>query len=198
MYQNANRNSSLKTIGLQVLLAGLLLLNISCGTKEIQLNSDHKVAPPDLELPDDTHFDIQFQIKQVGDQSYYLTTALELDEGSYVISPFSEDTFYLKFNIFLEENEFFTLNDPLIEVPPSIIEFDTIIETPVRFVRQNTIYKQPIKINQQEDFNTTGMVELLVEPSCIPYQVDFTLSYQSGALNIQKTETRFHPSYKGR
>lgn len=198
MNQNTNQGFCFNTKWIQVLVFSVLLITISCGAKELPNPSEQKMTTPTLELPDDTHFDIQFETKQVGYQRYYLTAALTLDEGSYVISPFSEDTFYMHFNILLDENDFIKAYQPILETPASVIEFDTIIKTPVRFVRQNTTYKQAIKIKKQDDFTTKGIVELLVEPSCIPYHVEFTLSYQSGALNIQKTETRFHPSYKGR
>ncbi len=150
--------------------------------------------------PNDPSFDLNFKLERIDFSSAecFLSANINFPSGSFVISPYSKDDFYMPFDLSFDESDHFVKVDSLREIPKTFEEFDTIIQKQVRFVRGNTIYKQKIKLQTKEDFEVTGRVEFLLEPICIPYIVDFVISQNEGVMKIKKTKTRTHPSYKGR
>ena len=84
----------------------------------------------------------------------------------------------------------------MIETPNSVEEFDPIIEAPVKFVRVNTTYQKRLKITKGEDFEVDGLVEFLLEPICVPYDVAFKISYKNGKMKVEKTKTVISSEYK--
>lgn len=144
----------------------------------------------------DPSFDIQLQIDQIDEDDYNLSATVKLDKGSYIISPYSTDSFYLAFMLSIPENNYFTTNSMLLEFPTSIPEIDPILNKPVRFVRKTTTYKQKIKVSEKDDFEVTGLIEFLLEPSCVPYDVEFTISNRSGKMEVKKMKTFISKEYK--
>jgi hypothetical protein len=134
-------------------------------------------------------FDIKFQVDKVDEEQYSFSTSLELDSGAYVVSPFSEDEFYGPFQISILDSRHLFVDESLLEIPKSVEENDPYINVPVRFVRENTVYKQNIKLLTEEDFEVSGLIEFILEPSCKPYSVEFILSYHSDTMTIEKTKT---------
>ena len=174
-----------------------LFLFVACGaidnyqsskvTRTAQTTNKKKIEFP---------FDLQLQLDEVENNFYNLSVAIELDSGSYIISPFSKDSTYLHFSIAMEDNRYLIADETLLEIPSSVEEFDPILNEPVKFVRVNTTYKQQIKVLSQENFQVAGLIEFLVEPSCIPYDIEFVLSSQVGKLNVKKTKTFISKEYK--
>jgi len=91
----------------------------------------------------------------------------------------------MHFDIVLEENEYLYEFPSLAEMPPSIEQFDSIVKQKVRFVKEHCMYRKSLKVLSEESFNILGRVAFLVEPICLPYYLEFTLSQQSGLLHIQ-------------
>lgn len=143
-------------------------------------------------------FEIKFNLEKLSEKEYYLVATLALEEENFTVSPFSADSFYLPLTIHLDRTEQLKPSDNILEIPNSIPEVDPIINKVVRFVRDNTTYKQSLEVLSESDFKTTGFVELLVEPSCVPYYVEFDIIYQNGDLAVEKTETKIAPYYKGK
>jgi len=81
------------------------------------------------------------------------------------------------------------VGDTLIEIPSSVQEYDPILEEEVRFVRESTTYKRNLTIVQQDDFEVSGLVWFVLEPSCVPFQVEFIISKQAGEMSVIKTNT---------
>ena len=125
-----------------------------------------------------------------------LVTSLELQDGNYVISPFSKDSVYGHFEIKISKNDKLLVDKTIVEKPSSIEEFDNIIKERVHFVRENTSYTQHFSITGQDDFEVTGLIEFVHEPACIPYDVGFVLRYRSGNLTVEKTKTKISDEYK--
>jgi len=177
-----------------------LLVSIACGTVESQDSIPDEVTF--LKFDDfkigDYPFDVKLEMEEINEEEYFITTTIVLlKKGSYIVSPFSKDSTYMHFALLIEDQEHFTINDDLLEIPSSVEEFDPILDMQVRFVRVPTVYKQKIKITNQADFEMSGLVEFLVEPACVPYHVEFSISQIDGKIIIEKTKTSFHPSYKG-
>jgi len=141
-------------------------------------------------------FDIKIEIEKTDDKKYELSTTIELKDGNYIISPYSEDDIYLHYSITIPKNNNLIVDEKLIEIPASIPEIDPILNIPVRFVKETTTYKQEIEVTTEKDFEVSGLIEFLVEPSCIPYDVEFLISHQSGIMEVKKTKTAISKEYK--
>ncbi len=141
-------------------------------------------------------FDVNFQIDQLNKEEYNLSVTIELNDGAYIISPFSKDTTYGHFYFTLRDNKHLIFDNQLLETPNSVEEFDPILEAPVKFVRVNTTYQKKIKLAKQDDFKVTGLVEFLLEPICIPYDVEFVISYRDGKMEVKKMKTVISSEYK--
>lgn len=174
-----------------------LLLIISNFTLTGQLNEGLSFNIENNKPVDDS-FDVNFQIEKSSSDTYTLAIALELEGENFVISPFSKDGVYGPFEISLTENRHLTATGKLQEIPLSIEEHDPIINQPVRFIRQNTTFKQKLKLTSKHDFEVSGRVWFVLEPSCIPYEVDFQIYYSDGKMIIKKTKTAIAKEYKGK
>jgi hypothetical protein len=42
----------------------------------------------------------------------------------------------------------------------------------------------------------SGLIEFLLEPSCVPYDVEFVSSYRSGVMKVKKIKTSISKEYK--
>lgn len=161
------------------------LFSISCATEKKQTE---KTQEP---------FGVSFQLDRVEDNIYNLSVNIELEKGTYIISPFSKDTTYGQFEISIPENEYFSVYKEITETPNSVEEIDEVLKTPVKFVRVNTTYQKKIRLTSKAMFEVNGMLELLLEPSCVPYDIPFTISIHSGKLKVDKKNTVVSPEYKG-
>ena len=142
-------------------------------------------------------FDIKFNIESLKANEYNLAATVKLNKGDYIISPFSTDGFYLNFSMKLDNSTHFLIDGELTESPKSIPEVDPIINKPVRFVRANTIFKQKLKVEKQGDFEVSGLVEFLLEPSCVPYDVAFVLASKAGKMTVKDVKITISEEYKG-
>jgi hypothetical protein len=184
---------------MKYLIYTIIILNtlflISCGqseeqnttitesTKEVtsQENDPYSIAKQ--------HFKVSFQLEKVDDEHYNLIAAINLDSGCYVISPYSPDSIFLPFELSIPENNYITTDSTLTELPTTTEEYDSIAELQVKYAKVNTTYTQKLILHSQDDFQVEGKIGLLIEPSCVPYQIDFVLSNQSGELTVTKTKT---------
>jgi hypothetical protein len=141
-------------------------------------------------------FDIQLDMEKLDGNEYELAVAIKLNKGDYIVSPFSTDGVYGTFSLVIPKTSYLKVDKRLSENPESLPEIDPIINKPVRFVRVNTTYKQKMKVTNEEDFEVSGLIELLLEPSCVPYDMEFKLSYKSGELIAKKTKIFISKEYK--
>jgi len=175
-----------------------LLFCIACTSQNNQSNDVSAIVEKDNSKVINEPFGIEFQIEKLADNEYDFLVTIELESGSYIISPYSQDNTYMHFDLSINDTENLIVREELLEIPNSVTEFDPILLEPVRFVRVNTTYKQKLKVVKQDDFEVAGLVGFLLEPICIPYEVEFMISYHSGKMKVKKTNIKTHPSYKGR
>lgn len=176
----------------------LFCLTTNCATDNHKPNSGEQTNTIKPSLENDKGFDLSFHVNPKADSNYDFLIDLKLDSGNYIISPFSKDNFYMPFSLVLDKNTHLHIDQAILEIPKSKIELDTIINLPVRFIRTNTQFIQKVNVRTSDDFEVLGKVEFLIEPSCIPYSIDFMISQQDGKMAIKKTKTGFHPSYRGK
>lgn len=179
-----------------------LLLTIITGTN-CQSNNDkpviklEKIQALKKFSPLQESFDLKLDIKKVNDKEYTLINTIELENDSYVISPFSKDEVYGHFTVSLVENKHLDLEDSIIEFPESVEEYDSIIEEKVRFVREKTIYNQNIKLIETGDFEVRALTWFLIEPQCVPIDVEYVISYKEGKMEIKEKKISISKDYKG-
>lgn len=141
-------------------------------------------------------FHIGLDLAAVAPDQYFLEVELEMDTGNYVVSSSSTDNIYGHFEIGIADSPHLRAEAPLEEIPRSVEEFDPIIQQPVKFIRQNTLFKQLLAVSGQEDFTLNGLIEFVLEPSCVPYEVAFSLTRRDGKLTLTKTKTAISQAYK--
>ena len=139
---------------------------------------------------------IDLSIEKIDDSSYNLITIIELGEESYIYSPFSNDEFYLPLTFNLNDNKNFVLEDKLQEEPLSKPEIDPYLNTPIQYVRCNTTYNQKIKIVNSNDFSYKGLIEYLLEPSCVPYDLEYEIKQVDGELFVEEIGVKVSEEYK--
>ncbi|RMG80270.1 MAG: hypothetical protein D6714_14995 [Bacteroidetes bacterium] len=114
----------------------------------------------------------------------FLVADIWIEEGSWVVSPFSEDGIYGNFSLTIADTKVIFAEGPPSEIPESVPEFDGIVNSPVRFVRGKATYKQKLQVATSDDFEVPGAVWFVLEPSCVPYQIDFTVAQRAGQIMI--------------
>lgn len=182
----------------KLIIISLLVFSASCSSKKESIDKSNELAKTNVANDPIGSFEVSFQIDKLAKDQYNLAVALDLDGGAYVISPYSKDDTYLPFSISIPENEYFVANNKLIEKPIAVEEFDSILKTPVKFIREDTSFEQSIRLVGQEDFEVSGLISFLLEPTCIPYDVAFTMVYHNGSMSIEKTNTAIAAVYYGK
>lgn len=173
------------------LIVSILLLSLfGCTERNPPTTQSPKIVQVEEVALVDSSFDILFHTEKIDQERFRLATTIELSDSSYVISPYSQDDVYGHINISLRDHRNLIVGESLQEIPNSVEEYDPILEEPVRFVRETTTYQQALQIVKNEDFDLSGLVSFVLEPSCVPYEVKFLLSYHSGEMIIKKTNTR--------
>ncbi len=142
------------------------------------------------------YFNLEFSIDGSTENNKVLSIELSLNNGSYIISPNSNDNFYGPLTIFHSPGDNYIVKPELIEIPSSHPEMDTLINSFVNFVRVNTKYQQIIEIKNTEDFVTRGILEFVLEPSCIPYDVEFEIEQRNGLLTVTKLDTKVSEEFR--
>lgn len=180
----------------RIFLFLFLLFSISASTANCQSNMTNATVKNDQFKITEYNFDIKLQIDKEDKDQYILAATIDLCKDCFVVSPFSEDETYGHFDISIAKTSNLIADDLLLEIPSSMEEFDPILNRQVKFVRINTTYQQKIKVLTEDDFEISGLIWFVLEPSCVPYDVEFTLSYRSGIMEIKKTKTSISKSYK--
>jgi hypothetical protein len=99
---------------------------------------------------------------KINEDHYSLSATIELDSGSYVISPYSTDEFYLPFGMVINDTSALIVQGDLLETPDSVEEHDSYLNLPIKVVRVNTTYQQNLKIASKDDFEVPGLIEFLL------------------------------------
>lgn len=170
---------------------------LSCNQTARSTQQEIEIPTPVLSDSESTldSFNISLQVLRVEPTKCMIAITLDFHYGSYIYSPYSTDSFYLNFNLSLEENSSTTFIGKLEENPESIVELDSLIKKSIRTNREKTIFTHAVEVLSTEDFQAAGQIEFLLEPSCRPYIIEFDLTQSLGELKITKTSTRFNYSY---
>ena len=131
------------------------------------------------------HFDILFDVEEQGSGVYNLNFTVELDSGYYFVSPHSNGH-HQRLLFSIENTDSLILDGELSEFPRTFEEYDDLSGKLGRYARETTKYSQNLKINTENDFELSGLIWFEVRPICQPYEIEFTISCQSGKLEVSK------------
>lgn len=181
----------------KVIVLLFLLFSIGCTTEKQQPKSTTSTIKTTeseifniLTKPDEPiirePYDIGFQIDKLDNNQYILVVSIQLDKGSYLVSPFSNDSYSGRFDISIKDVGNLIMNDTLLEIPRSAEEIDPWGKGLVNLVKENTIYKQKFTILAKDDFEVSGFIRFVIEPLCTMEEVKFIISNNSGKLKVEK------------
>ena len=139
-----------------------------------------------LTLPE--NFDIRAGGRVQGD-TVLLDIAVDVPEGSYVISALSDRDYLGKFQLRWEEAGMMALSE-LTEDPPSTLGWEPWdnVHTPMLF--SPTRIHQPWLMPERLD-TVKGSVFFVLEPQCVPYALDIHIVPSTGSI----TQGLVHPHY---
>lgn len=142
-------------------------------------------------------FNLNLNIKQLRNNTYSLKADLKLRDEAYIYSPFSPDTIYLHYEHNIEKNKFIHWHNNLTERPKAVKMFDSIIQQDILIMNSNCSYIQDFSTITNDDFVYNGIIRFLVEPSCVPYEIQYQIINKNNKLSIKKISTGTSADYKG-
>lgn len=172
-----------------------IVFGVSCANNENETAVDDIVQLEDTVSllnqaeTSDEPFDIALQIDKIDDDVYVLAITMEIDSGSWVVSPLAYNYPYGKMDISITDKGHLVKEDSLLEIPESKEVFDPVFEESYKLIEEKTIFTQKLKVLTQDDFEVSGLIWFVLEPICDPYEVAFIISYKSGEMEIDKSNT---------
>ncbi len=190
-----NKNILMSMIGLAVMSASFIACTMDEEAVPVEEISEELVKEEMLEDKEARqNFELNFSIEKEGKQNY-LITELILEEDSWVASPKSEDGMLGKIDFSSQDSTLLTFEGDISEDPESIEEYDEVIEENVRRVEGTTLFRQYITPHQRADFKVFCVMFMVVEPSCLPWEIEFKITQTNGELSVEKMNTTM--TYEG-
>jgi hypothetical protein len=171
------------------------MLCLSCSTKENKTSStDEYIKLEQSESLEtiviDESYTLSLQLDDLESANYVLSAKIDFIDTSYIISPFSEDSIFGKFDISIEDNSNFLSQGSITETPNSIEEYEPLINDTIRTIRENTTFNKKLKVLSKEDFQVKGKIWFILESLCTPEEIEFTISSNSGVMKMEKIKKR--------
>lgn len=133
-------------------------------------------------------YDIEFEVKQAGPNTYTLITTMKLHGGSFYVSPNARRDFKGKFHVEVADRKHVVLEDGFMETPRSteVIDPHPFIDGTVNWVSVDTRYEHTLTVTSKEDFEIGGKYRFTIEPKCTLEEVPFLIKQRAGVLTIGK------------
>lgn len=133
-------------------------------------------------------YDIEFEVKQAGPNTYTLITTMKLHGGSFYVSPNARRDFKGKFHVEIANHDHVVLEDGFTETPRSteVIEPHPFIDGTVNWVNVDTRYEHTLTVTSPEDFEIGGKYRFTIEPKCTLEVVPFLIKQRAGVLTIER------------
>ena len=145
-----------------------------------------------LGLAQDLPFGLAFEVEAVaGDADATLVMELDLfQEEDWVVSTHSTDSTFGKVNVRFLDLPLLMPAGELTERPESTWEVEHFSQLDIRVLRQDTEMRLPMRATSSRDFEAKGHVFFVLEPLCMPFEVDFTVGRQDGVWAAECTGGR--------
>ncbi len=126
---------------------------------------------------------------QIAKDEFSLEVNIELNQGSFFVSPKSKGSFKGKFRIEFNENNHLEIDKAFTESPESKEVFDShpYVNGYVNWVKENTKYNKTLKLKEKKgNFTVTGVIKFVIEPKCTLEEIPFILIYENGELIVRR------------
>lgn len=121
------------------------------------------------------------------------TLVLELDlfqAEDWVVSTHSTDSMFGKVDVRFLDLPLLMPAGELTERPESTWEVEHFSQLVIRVLRQDTEMRLPVRATSDRDFEAMGQVFFVLEPLCVPFEVDFTVDRRAGVWAVECTGGR--------
>ena len=121
------------------------------------------------------------------------TLVLELDliqQEDWVVSTHSNDSMFGKVEVRFLDLPLLMPAGVLTERPESTLEVEHFSQLDIRVLRQDTEMRLPVRATSDLDFEAKGQVFFVLEPLCVPFEVDFTVDRRAGVWAVECTGGR--------
>ncbi len=136
---------------------------------------------------------LDLRLDQIESGHYKLVAHLSFNAGSYVISPADTLSILSPFQLDFGDGAPIELTRAMTEFPGYQNLYEPALASDMRILRSPTLFTQPFKVNASGDFVASGQAFFVLEPSCVPYALDFTLTQRDGLLALEAGE--IHTEY---
>ena len=121
------------------------------------------------------------------------TLVLDLDlfqAEDWVVSTHSTDSMFGKVDVRLLDLPLLIPAGELTERPESTWDVEHFSQLDIRVLRQDTEMRLPVRATSSRDFEAKGQVFFVLEPLCMPFEVDFTVGRRAGVWAVESTGGR--------
>lgn len=168
------------------LTLSFLLLSLVWATDNPRAYQDHINGAADRDAFVDDTYNLDLELELLENDRYRIVATMELDSGSWFVSPYCADKYSGHFSVTLKDNENLYMDNAFVETPGSVAQFDCWKKGMGNFVTESTSYTYDLTVNSKDDFKVLGMVRFVIEPKCTLEEIPFSISSQGGKLTIQQ------------
>ena len=121
------------------------------------------------------------------------TLVLDLDlfqDEDWVVSMHSTDSMFGKVDVRFLDLPLLMPAGELTERPESTWEVEHFSQLDIRVLRRDTEMRLPVRATSNRDFEAKGQVFFVLEPLCMPFEVDFTVGRRDGVWAVECTGGR--------
>jgi hypothetical protein len=121
------------------------------------------------------------------------TLVMDLDlfqKEDWVVSTHSTDSMFGKVDVRFLDLPLLMPAGELTERPESTWEVEHFSQLAIRVLRQDTEMRLPVRATSDRDFEAMGQVFFVLEPLCMPFEVDFTVGRREGVWTVERTGGR--------
>ena len=140
----------------------------------------------------DLPFGLTFEVEgTTGGADATLVLDLDLFQAEdWVVSTHSTDSMFGKVDVRLLDLPLLMPAGELTERPESTWEVEHFSQLDIRVLRQDTEMRLPVRVTSGLDFEAKGQVFFVLEPLCMPFEVDFTVGRRAGVWAVESTGGR--------
>jgi len=137
-------------------------------------------------------FGLAFEVEAVaGEEDATLVMELDLfQEEDWVVSTHSTDSMFGKVDVRFLDLPLLMPAGELTERPESTWEVEHFSQLDIRVLRRDTEMRLPVRATSDLDFEAKGQVFFVLEPLCMPFEVDFTVGRRAGVWAVESTGGR--------
>ena len=131
-------------------------------------------------------YELKLDTHKLSDGVYDIEMKMFLYNDAFYASPNEKKDLKGKFTFVVANNDFFTLEDNLIETHLSAEKHNYYSsDYGPKWIHENTSYKQKLEISTTEDFEVRGHIQFTIEPRCTLEKIPVFIKYEKGVLKFE-------------